>query len=180
MNTKAIKLGNPKLRLISEPVHQNDFGSKELRELVDLLFDTMHEEGGVGLAAPQIGINKRLLVFGMEKSPYPDRESVPYTTLINPTIEFLTEETEEAYEGCISVGALRGKVPRKTKIYYTGYDIEGNIIEREVSGFHARVVQHEYDHLDGIIFLDRMKDFSSLGFHDELIASGLLHIKQQA
>jgi peptide deformylase len=174
---EIVKLGNPKLRLVSEPIPESEFGTSELQKISELLFHMMKTKGGVGIAAPQIGINKRMFVFGMEKHPvYTSMVPVPYTVLINPELSFLTEEKEESYEGCLSIGSLRAKVPRYKKIFYTGFDVEGNKIEREVTEFHARVIQHEYDHLDGIVFLDRVVNYKSLGFHEELIASGLLKI----
>lgn len=171
----VIQLGNPKLRLISEPINENEFGTRELRKLIHLLFSMMVKKGGIGIAAPQLGINKRIFVFGLNDDNLPSHiPSIPDTVLINPSLEFLSNDTEEEYEGCLSVGNLRGKVPRCKRIYYKGFDVEGNIIEKEVEGLHARVVQHEYDHIEGVIFLDRIKNYNSIGFHDELIASGQL------
>jgi len=177
---KIIKLGNPSLRQVSEPIHENEFDSKELHDIVNKLFFAFKKEKAAGLAAPQIGINKRIIVFGVEKHPiYTHVNPVPDTVLINPTIEILTDELEEAYEGCFSVGTLRGKVARAKRIFYRGFDVHGNVIEREAEGLHARVVQHEYDHLDGIVFLDKVTDHLSLGFYDELIESGQLKLRRQ-
>lgn len=172
----VIQLGNPLLRMISESVEDNLFGSAELKKLESILFRTLEKEHGLGLAAPQIGINKRAIVFGLEHHPV--SAPIPFTLLFNPSFEPLSDEIEEAYEGCLSVGQLRGKVPRYKSIGYRGYDAEGRLIEREVSDLHARVVQHEYDHLEGIVFLDKMTDYSSLGFHEELIRSGALPSKK--
>ena len=131
--------------------------------------DTMLEEGGVGIAAPQIGCNKRVIIFGFEEnSRYPNEKSVPFTILINPAYKILSNEMVDAWEGCLSVPGLRGLVPRYNQIEYSGYDPEGNLITRIAEGFHARVVQHEYDHLDGILFPQRLKDLKYFGFEDEL------------
>ncbi|CAM4418356.1 MAG: Peptide deformylase [Legionella sp.] len=180
MNSYAvIQLGNPLLRMVSEPITDDLFSSEELKEMETILFKTLEEQQGLGLAAPQIAIRKRAIVFGMKQHPvYTDLPSIPFTALFNPSFEPLSDELEEAYEGCLSVGQLRGKVPRYKSIVYRGYDVNGNLIEREASDLHARVVQHEYDHLDGIIFLDRVTDHSSLGFHEELIQAGALQSKK--
>lgn len=170
---QVIQLGNPVLRMVSEPIQANLFGTEELKKMEVLLFEILKQENGLGLAAPQIGINKRALVFGMEQHPvHKHIPAVPYTILFNPSFEPTSDIIEEQYEGCLSVGSLRGKVPRYKYIGYRGYDVEGNLIEREVSDLHARVLQHEFDHLEGVLFLDRITDHSSLGFHEELIRSG--------
>lgn len=170
---KVIQLGNPLLRKISEPILSDEFGTLELKTLENNLFEVMAFEKGLGLAAPQIGINKRAIVFGMEKHPVDgDRPVIPYTVLFNPSYEPTSDICIEDYEGCLSVGKLRGKVLRYKSICYRGYDADGNLIEREVSDLHARVVQHEFDHLNGVIFLDKVTNTSSLGFHEELIQSG--------
>lgn len=132
--------------------------------------DTMTEKGGVGIAAPQIGCNLRVIMFGFEKSiRYPNELPVPFTILINPVIEILSDEMVDGWEGCLSVPGLRGLVPRYEKIKYSGFDLEKNPIERIVDGFHARVVQHECDHIDGILFPLRIKDMRHFGFEDEII-----------
>jgi peptide deformylase len=124
---------------------------------------------GAGLAAPQIGVSQRVVIFGVEKNPrYPDAEEVPFTVLVNPKITLLTREVEEGWEGCLSVPGMRGVVPRYTKLRYTGFDHEGNPVDRVAEGFHARVVQHECDHLDGILYPQRMTDLSQFGFTKEL------------
>ena len=175
----VIQLGNPLLRMVSQPVAQDDFGSEDLKKIETLLFKALEEKKGLGLAAPQIAINKRVIVFGMDQHPiHTHLAPIPFTALFNPSFEPLSDVMEEAYEGCLSVGQLRGKVPRYKSIGYRGYDVNGNLIEREVSDLHARVVQHEFDHLEGVIFLDKVTDHSSLGFHEELIRSGALPAKK--
>jgi peptide deformylase len=164
-------MGDPRLRQVAEPVRA--FGTAELRALVTDLKETMDAEKGAGLAATQIGVPLRVVVFGYEQNPrYPDAPPVPETVLVNPVIEPLTSETEEGWEGCLSVPGLRGLVPRYTRIRYSGFDPDGRPIEREAEGFHARVVQHECDHLDGILYPQRMRDLTTLGFIDELYESG--------
>ena len=164
-------MGDPRLLRVSEPVL--DFGTPDLRTLVDDMFETMHAADGAGLAAPQIGVPLRVVIFGyadpaMRNPRYPDADPVPQTILINPVLEPLTEEVEEGWEGCLSVPGLRGVVPRLRKLRYAGFDLEGRRIERVAEGFHARVVQHECDHLDGILYPMRVQDFSRFGFTDVL------------
>jgi peptide deformylase len=131
--------------------------------------ETMAAKNGAGLAAPQIGVGQRVVIFGVESNPrYPDAEPVPFTVLVNPKLVMLTREIEEDWEGCLSVPGMRGVVPRYTKLRYSGFDIEGNPIERIAEGFHARVVQHECDHLDGILYPQRMTDLTRFGFNEEL------------
>lgn len=169
-----LRLGNPLLRTISEPIGEDLFGTEYLKNIETTLFTGLRQENGLGLAAPQIGIMKRAIVFGMEQHPlYTDLSAIPFTALFNPSWEPLSEIKEEAYEGCLSVGQIRGKVARYKSIGYRGYDQEGNLIEREVTDLHARVLQHEFDHLEGVIFLDKISDHKSLGFHDELVRSGM-------
>jgi peptide deformylase len=163
----VIKMGNEKLATPS--LHITNFSNGELKELIKDMQDTMKETGGIGIAAPQIGINKRVIMFGFEKSErYPNEKPIPFTVLINPVIEILSDETIDGWEGCLSVPGLRGLVPRYKKIQYSGYNLEGNAISRVAEGFHARVVQHEYDHIDGILFPRRIKDMKFFGFEDEL------------
>lgn len=158
-----LKMGDPRLLRIAQPV--TAFGTPELHTLVADLFDTMHHAKGVGIAAPQIGVDLRVVIFGFERNPrYPDAEPVPQTVLCNPLIEVLTEESETGWEGCLSVPGLRGQVRRATRIRYSGRDPHGNPIVREASGFHARVVQHECDHLIGRLYPSRIEDFSTFGF----------------
>ena len=164
---QVLKMGDPLLLNVAEPVH--DFKSQALRDLIEDMQDTMHALNGAGLAAPQIGINLRVVIFGVEKTPrYPDAEEVPYTILINPKLTFLDDEIEEGWEGCLSVPGMRGLVPRFKKLRYQGYDLNHNPIDRTVSDFHARVVQHECDHLDGVLYPMRIEDLSNFGFSEAL------------
>jgi peptide deformylase len=155
------------LREIARPVER--FGTPELARLLADMKDTMAHLDGAGLAAPQIGESVRVVIFGVTANPrYPDAEEVPFTVLVNPVITFLTEETEEGWEGCLSVPGLRGVVPRRTKLRYTGFDENGGAIDRIAEGFHARVVQHECDHLQGILYPMRIRDMSQFGFVEDL------------
>ncbi len=164
---RVLKMGEPLLYQTAEPVTQ--FGTPELDALVADMFETMAALNGAGLAAPQIGVSKRVVIFGFEANPrYPDAEPVPTTVLINPVIETLGDDTEEGWEGCLSVPGLRGLVTRYATIRYTGYDQQAQPIDRTVSGFHARVVQHECDHLDGILYPMRLKDIRQMGFEEAL------------
>ena len=163
----VLKMGDPRLLETAKPV--TAFATPELDALVDDLMDTMQAEDGAGLAAPQIGAGLRVVVFGFESnSRYPDAESVPQTVLINPVIEPLSDECEAGWEGCLSVPGLRGVVSRYAHIRYRGFDERGRAIDREAHGFHARVVQHECDHLDGILYPQRMTDMRLFGFTDVL------------
>ena len=133
------------------------------------MWDTMHAENGAGLAAPQIGINLRVVVFGFESNPrYPDAPDIPPTVLINPEISFITDQIAEGWEGCLSVPGMRAIVPRHTHIHYNGFNEKGQKFTREAKDFHARVIQHECDHLDGILYPQRIKDMQSFGFREEL------------
>lgn len=162
-----LKMGHPVLLRQAEPV--TVFDTEELRDLVADMFDTMEAANGAGLAAPQIGVSRRVVIFGVDANPrYPDAEPVPTTVLINPRIEVLVDEMEEDWEGCLSVPGMRGLVPRARRIRYQGYDPAGGLIVREADGFHARVVQHECDHLDGILYPSRIRDLSQFGFEDVL------------
>lgn len=161
-----LKMGNPDLLKVSEPV---DFEKDDLKKLIEDMKETMKANDGAGLAAPQIGVFKRLVIFGFDTNDrYPEADSVPFTVLINPIITPLSDEQENGWEGCLSVPGLRGVVPRYTHIKYEGYDAEGNKIEREVEDFHARVVQHECDHLDGILYPMKIEDYRYFGFHEEI------------
>ncbi len=163
----VLKMGDPVLLEIAEKVEK--FNSRELDALIEDMQDTMASLNGAGLAAPQIGISVQLVIFGVEENArYPDAEEVPFTILINPVITPLSDEVEEDWEGCLSVPGLRGMVPRFTKLRYQGYDQYGNAIDRTVEGFHARVVQHECDHLEGILYPMRIEDFSTFGFTEVL------------
>ncbi|MCC6206923.1 MAG: peptide deformylase [Gammaproteobacteria bacterium] len=167
----VLKMGNPLLLQVAEPV--TEFNSAELDRLIGDMFDTMAAEAGAGLAAPQIGVSRRVVIFGVEKNPrYPEVEEVPSTVLINPVITLIDSEQEEGWEGCLSVPGLRGRVARYARVRYTGYDQRGDRVEREVSGFHARVVQHECDHLDGILYPRRIRDLRLFGFEEDLDAPG--------
>ena len=164
---EVLRMGHPVLRERAKPVER--FGTPELSALIADMKETMAAKNGAGLAAPQIGIGQRVVIFGVQKNPrYPDAEEVPFTVLVNPKILLLTREVEEGWEGCLSVPGMRGLVPRYTRLRYSGFDEEGKPIEREADGFHARVVQHECDHLDGILYPQRMTDMSKLGFNEEL------------
>ena len=163
----VLKMGNPGLLQVAKPVKV--FATPELDALVDDLMDTMQAEDGAGLAAPQIGVGLRVVVFGFESNVrYPEAAPVPQTVLVNPLIEPLSDEREPGWEGCLSVPGLRGVVPRYTHIRYRGFDQFGVAIEREAHDFHARVVQHECDHLDGILYPQRMTDMRLFGFTEVL------------
>ncbi len=162
-----LRMGAPRLLRVSRPVEH--FGSAELDALVSDLIDTMHAAQGAGLAAPQIGIDLRVVVFGGSPSArYPDAPVVPFTVLVNPLLTPLGHAQEEGWEGCLSVPGLRGVVPRFSRLLYSGFDPQGKPVSREVDGFHARVVQHECDHLDGILYPMRVRDFTRFGFTDVL------------
>jgi peptide deformylase len=165
-----LRMGDPRLLQRSQEV--SAFGTVELRQLIDDMLDTMQAADGAGLAAPQIGVPLRVVIFGSadgRPSPrYPDEPAVPRTILVNPLLEPLGEQTEEGWEGCLSVPGLRGVVPRWRRLRYRGFDPQGRPIDRTVDGFHARVVQHECDHLDGILYPMRVRDFSRFGFTDVL------------
>ena len=157
------------LRLLQKAAAVEDFGTPELDELLADMRETMASLSGAGLAAPQIGVPLRLVIFGVKANPrYPKAEEVPDTVLINPTLAPLSDEIEEDWEGCLSVPGLRGWVPRWRSLRYSGYDERGRRFERNVEGFHARVVQHECDHLDGILYPMRIRDLSKFGFIEEL------------
>jgi len=161
-----LRMGDPRLLRVSDPV--SDFGTA-LDALVTDLFDTMHAAGGAGLAAPQIGVPLRVVVFGFERSArYPQAPPVPPTVLVNPVLTPLGDEREEGWEGCLSVPGLRGVVARHARLRYSGFDPQRQPIDRTVEGFHARVVQHEVDHLDGILYPMRVRDFTRFGFTDVL------------
>ena len=166
-NKEVLRMGDARLLRIAEEV--TVFDTAELHALLADMRDTMHAMNGVGLAAPQIGVNLRVVIFEVAGNPrYPEAEAVPQTVLINPLITALSADSEEDWEGCLSVPGLRGIVPRHTHIRYQGFDEYGAVIDRTVSDFHARVVQHECDHLDGILYPMRMRDLSKLGYTDVL------------
>jgi peptide deformylase len=173
-----LRLGHPVLRQIAAPVTEFD---TNLRELVADMLDTMRANNGAGLAAIQIGVLQRVVVFELEHNPrYPDADPVPLTVLVNPKVELLGDEREVGWEGCLSVPGLRGLVPRHRRVRYRGSDELGRPIDRTVTDFHARVVQHECDHLDGILYPQRIEDMRSFGFQDELVASGVLPLAAAA
>ncbi|GIW41016.1 MAG: peptide deformylase [Candidatus Binatia bacterium] len=165
---KVAHLGHPILRQVAEPVPPEAIRSPEIQRLVDDMIETMREYDGAGLAAPQVHVSRRIVVYEVEENRrYPDADPVPLRVLVNPTIVPLTERTEEDWEGCLSVPGLRGKVPRAVRVRVRAWDRNGGKIDEVVEGFHARVVQHECDHLDGKVFLDRMKSLESLAFLPE-------------
>lgn len=169
----VLRMGDSRLNYVARPV--TEFNTVALDRLIEDMFDTMHAEQGVGLAAPQIGIDLRVVIFGFENNPrYPDAVSVPKSVLINPVITPQGDTCEDGWEGCLSVPGMRGLVPRYTRIRYSGFDSTGAAINVEAEDFHARVVQHECDHLDGILYPQRIRDFTQFGFIDELLASGRL------
>ncbi|MCG6970121.1 MAG: peptide deformylase [Gammaproteobacteria bacterium] len=165
---KVLKMGHPLLLEKSHEVTQ--FSTKELQHLIRDLRDTMHAEEGAGIAAPQIGVMRRVVIFGVEKdnARYPGRGEISETVLINPIITPLDDTLEDGWEGCLSVPGMRGLVPRYTRVRYQGFDENGQKIDRDVDGFHARVVQHECDHLDGILYPMRIQDMREFGFKEEL------------
>jgi peptide deformylase len=166
---EIVRMGDPRLLRLADKVEA--FDTAELHALVTDLIDTMAALEGAGLAAPQIGVNLQVVVFGVEQNPrYPDAEGVPFTVLINPLLRTMSEEVEEGWEGCLSIPGLRGLVPRHTRLRYSGFDQYGQSIEREVSGFHARVVQHETDHLWGILYPRRIRDLRNFGYTDVIFS----------
>lgn len=167
---EVLRMGDPRLLARAEPVAELD--SDRLHGLVTDLWDTMAAHDGAGLAAPQIGVGQRVVVFAVEANPrYPRAEAVPPTALVNPVLHPLSGELEEDWEGCLSLPGLRGRVPRYRHLRYTGFTPAGEPVDREVGDFHARVVQHEVDHLEGILYPMRMRGLGSLGFEEELQAA---------
>jgi len=167
MIREILKMGDPRLQRVAKPVE--DIRVPELRGIIADMYETMHAANGVGLAAPQIGIDLRLMIFGFEANPrYPDEPAVPVTTLINPWLEVLNETLEEGWEGCLSVPGMRGLVPRSAHVRYGGTLEDGSTLTREVSGFHARVFQHEFDHLNGVLYPQRIIDITKFGFIEAL------------
>ena len=164
MTVKAVlKMGEPLLLQRAQEVTQ--LGTPALESLLQDMLDTMEALNGAGLAAPQIGVSQRVVIFGVKANPrYPQAVEVPYTVLVNPVLEALDAEMEEGWEGCLSVPGMRGLVPRYRRIRYRGRDQYGALIEREAEGFHARVVQHECDHLDGVLYPTRIRDLRNFGF----------------
>ena len=164
---EVLRMGDARLLRRAEEV--NEFATPELQALLEDMRDTMRALDGAGLAAPQIGVNLRVVIFGVQHNPrYPDAEPVPDTVLINPQISILDEAMAEDWEGCLSVPGMRGVVPRHEHIRYVGRDANGGVIDRTVGGFHARVVQHECDHLDGILYPMRIRDLANFGYTEVL------------
>jgi len=170
---KIARMGNPVLKVPAEPVE--DPTAPEVAQLVSDMVETMADASGTGLAAPQVHVSKRIVVFyvdeGRDAREGGEGDGVPLTVLINPEIEPLSDEMESGIEGCLSIPSMMGEVPRYTHIRYTATDLAGNRFEREAHGFHARVVQHECDHLDGILYPQRIENMQSFGFNDELMRS---------
>jgi len=163
----VLRMGEPVLLQVATPIDK--FDTPELHALIQDMEDTMRHMNGAGIAAPQIGVSQRVVIFGVGENPrYPDAEQVPYTVLINPVLQPLGDGMEDGWEGCLSVPGMRGVVPRYTRLHYTGFDQFGKPIDRMVSGFHARVVQHECDHLDGILYPMRIQDLTQFGYTDVL------------
>ena len=166
---EILRMGNPILLKVSEKVKK--FDTPEIHELIKDMIETMKDAQGAGLAAPQVGESIQLVIFGVDKNErYPDAEEVPFTVLINPVITPLIQEKEDDWEGCLSVPGMRGVVPRYKTINYKGFDQYGNEINKNAEGFHARVVQHECDHLFGILYPSRIENMKLFGFHDEIFA----------
>ena len=164
---EVLKMGDPRLLAVAQPVAK--FGTPELESLLSDMQDTMRNLNGAGLAAPQIGVGLRVVIFGFEANPrYPEADAVPFTVLINPTLTPIGTAQDEDWEGCLSVPGMRGLVPRYRELRYTGFDANGIPIDRTVQDFHARVVQHEVDHLDGILYPRRIRDLTKFGFNEAL------------
>lgn len=165
---KVARLGHPVLRTLAEPVSPEAIKSPEIQRLIEDMLETMAEYDGAGLAAPQVHVSQRVVIYGVEQNPrYPDAEQVPLTVLVNPRLTALTEEQEEDWEGCLSLPGLRGLVPRATRVRVEAYGRDGRRLRFDAEGFHARVVQHECDHLDATVYVDRMRSMASLAFLDE-------------
>jgi peptide deformylase len=167
MIREILKMGDPRLLRVAKPIE--DIDDPALKTIIADMYETMYAASGVGLAAPQVGVDLRLMIFGFDANPrYPAEPPVPVTTLINPWIEVLTEETEDGWEGCLSVPGMRGLVPRAARIRYGGVLDDGAVLEREAQGFHARVFQHEFDHLNGVLYPQRITDMTRFGFIEAL------------
>ena len=170
---EVLKMGDPRLLEPARPVER--FADPELAQFVADMHDTMRALNGAGLAAPQIGVSLQVVIFEVNANPrYPDAAEVPFTVLVNPVVTPLSDAAEEGWEGCLSVPGMRGLVPRHTEIRYQGFDADGRALERRVSGFHARVVQHEVDHLNGILYPMRIRDLRNFGFTETLFPGQLL------
>jgi peptide deformylase len=165
---KVARLGHPVLRRIADPVSPEAIRSPAVQRLVDDMLETMADYDGAGLAAPQVHVSQRIVIYGVEHNPrYPDAEQVPLTVLVNPVVTPLTDVAEEDWEGCLSLPGLRGLVPRVTRVRVEAYGRDGTRLRFDADGFHARVVQHECDHLDATVYVDRMRSMASLTFVDE-------------
>ncbi len=168
-----LRIGDPRLREVAKPV--DAFDTPELHELIEDMFDTMQAADGAGLAATQIGVLKRVMIFGVESNPrYPDVEPLPMTVLINPEYSVVSDEVAGFWEGCLSVPGMRGYVERCARIEYRGFDQYGMLLEREADGFEAVVFQHEVDHLNGVLYPDRISEPEKFGYTEELAAAGIL------
>lgn len=168
---EVLRMGDKRLLNVSQPIENIAASQFLLKQLYKDMADTMQHYGGVGIAAPQIGVSLRVILFGFENNArYPNEPAIPETLLINPVYTVLSDETVSGLEGCLSVPSLRGSVKRFTHIRYTGYSLENEKIDRTVSGFHARVLQHECDHLDGILFPFKIDDYRQFGFEDLLLS----------
>ncbi|MEE8426304.1 MAG: peptide deformylase [Woeseiaceae bacterium] len=167
-----LRIGDPRLRQVSNVVE--GFDTPELHNLIADMFDTMASADGAGLAAPQIGVPRRVMIFGVEtNSRYPDAEPVPTTVLVNPAYDVIDDAMVSGWEGCLSVPGMRGYVPRHAAIRYRGFDQYGDPVEIEAGGFHAIVFQHEFDHINGILYPDRIVEHDKFGYEEELVAAGL-------
>jgi peptide deformylase len=168
MILKVAQLGHPVLRQVAAPVPPEAIGAPEIQRLIDDMLETMAEYDGAGLAAPQVHVSKRVVIYGVDTNPrYPDAPGVPLTVLINPVVQAVGTSVDEDWEGCLSVPGLRGRVPRATRVRVEAYDRHGKKLRVTADDFHARVVQHECDHLDGKVYLDRMTSMASLTFLPE-------------
>ena len=174
MILKVARLGHPVLRQIAEPIPPDQITTAAVQQFIDDMIETMYEYDGAGLAAPQVHVSQQIVVMEVSKNPrYPEAPEIPLTININPEITPLTEAMEEDWEGCLSLPGLRGRVPRYTEIRLRAYDRHGQRIDFVAEGFHARVIQHECDHLQGKMYVDRMRDISSLTFLEEFMKYGL-------
>ena len=173
MIREILKMGDPRLLRVARPVE--DIDDAALKTIIADMYETMRAANGVGLAAPQIGVDLRLMIFGFDvNARYPDEPPVPATTVINPWLQVLNEETEDGWEGCLSVPGMRGLVPRPKRILYGGTLEDGAALTREAEGFHARVFQHEFDHLNGVLYPPRITDMTRFGFIEALFPDSLL------
>ena len=174
MILKVARLGHPVLRKVAAPVPVDQITTPAVQQFIDDLIETMYEYDGAGLAAPQVHVSQQIVAMEVNRNPrYPEAPAIPLTVYINPEITPLTEEMREDWEGCMSVPGLRGRVPRYSKIRFQAYDRHGKRVDFVAEGFHARVIQHECDHLQGKVYLDRMRDMSSLTFLEEFAKYGL-------